>query len=96
MKVFNFRKLIKRTNFTTVFGNVGGRRRLRFKPMRKRNPGLGWRYWHLGLSGRKRRHKMRMYRRGAQGWMNQTYGRLQALRLRLQYGRKNPVRRFIK
>jgi hypothetical protein len=80
MRSFNFRKTTPRTNFTKIFGRVGARRTTIFT---KR------------LS-KKKRNLLQMYRRAAQGWRNQTFGRLQALKLRLQYGRKNPIRKFIK
>jgi hypothetical protein len=37
---------------------------------------------------------MQKYRRAAQGWRNQTYGRLVALKLLIKFGRRTPTRRF--
>ena len=96
MKQFNFRKRTRRNNFTKIFGDIDRRRTLIFKPQRKSHSGFIWRYWHISLSGRGHRSKMKMYRRAAQGWRNKTFGRLQALKIRLQYNRRTPVRRFIK
>ena len=83
MKAFNLRKTVMRNNFTKIFGNIGQRRNV-FKQR--------WENWKLIT----KRSKMAMHRRAAQGWRNQTFGRLQALKIRLQYGRRKPTRRFIK
>jgi hypothetical protein len=48
------------------------------------------------LQERKKRTKMQMIRRASQGWRNQTYGRLSALKDRLRYGRYTPIRRFLR
>jgi hypothetical protein len=80
MRRFNFRKTTPRNNFTKIFGRVGARRTVIFTKRLKK----------------KRRGFMQMYRRAKQGWRNQTFGRIQALKLRLQYGRLKPIRRFIK
>ena len=80
MRKFNFRKTTPRNAFTKIFGRVGQRRTL-----------------FIGKKIRsKKRSMLKMYRRAAQGWRNQTYGRLQALKIRLDYGRRVPTRRFIK
>jgi hypothetical protein len=87
MKNFNFRKTIMRNNFTRIFGKSGRRRVLTDFTMM----GAGrWRSTFVTKS------KIQWHRRAAQGWMNQTFGRLQALKIRLQYGRRKPTRRFIR
>jgi hypothetical protein len=37
---------------------------------------------------------MQMYRRASQGWRNQTYGRLCALKIYVRFGKRKPSRRF--
>jgi len=80
MRTLNRNKTIKRNNFTTIFGGVGTRKSVVLP--RPKVKAL--------------RTKMQMYRRAAQGWRNQTFGRLTALKLVLKYGRRKPIRRFIK
>ena len=80
MRNLNLRKTTKRNHFTTIFGGAG-KRRLAILP----RPIV-----------KTLRTKMQMYRRAAQGWRNQTFGRLMALKLILKYGRRKPIRRFIK
>jgi hypothetical protein len=78
---FRYRKTTRRNNFTTIFGGMGSRRDLRnFAPRCK---------GHVV-----KRFKFEMQRRAAQGKKNQTFGRLTALKLRLQFGIKKRVRRF--
>lgn len=80
MRNFRFRKTIKRNTFTTIFGGVG-QRKFAILPR---------------PIAKALRTKMQMYRRAAQGWRNQTFGRLTALKVMLQYGKRKPTRRFIK
>ena len=78
MKRFNFRKFIKRNDFTSVFGNVGARRTItRKKPIK------------LVL-----RFMMQQIRRAKQGWRNKVFGMKTALRIRKTYGRRKPIRSF--
>ena len=78
MKRFNFRKFIKRNDFTSVFGNIGVRRTItRQKPK------------SLVL-----RFKMQQIRRAHQGWRNKVFGTIQALRIRRTYGRRPVVAQF--
>ena len=78
MRLLNFRKTTPRTFFTTTFGSVGKRRTVFFRGT---------------LEGAKRT-KMQMIRRAHQGWRNRVIGTLQALRIRLKYGRRKPVAQF--
>ena len=80
MKNFNRNKTIKRNHFTVIFGGMGKRKSVVLPRPKVRSM----------------RTKMQMFRRAAQGWRNQTFGRLIALKLLLQYGRRKPIRRFIK
>jgi hypothetical protein len=78
VKRFNFRKRIKRNDFTSVFGNVGARRTItRRKPQ------------SLVL-----RFKMQQVRRAHQGWQNKVFGSITALRIRRTYGRRKPIGSF--
>jgi hypothetical protein len=80
VKEFNFRKTVMRNNFTKVFGKVGRRRTVVIQQRKLVT----------------KRTKMQKHRRAAQGWRNQIFGSLQALKIRLQYGRRAPIRKFIK
>lgn len=97
MKLFNFRKTIKRNNFTTIFGRVGGRRTLsHYKNNRiyvLRTPEMKSLFLCLNWS-RRPKYKMQMIRRSNQGWRNRIYGSVQALKLRLQFGRRKSVPQF--
>jgi hypothetical protein len=44
--------------------------------------------------GGAKRTKMQMIRRAHQGWRNKVIGTLQALRIRLKYGRRKPIAQF--
>ena len=78
MKRFNFRKFIKRNDFTSVFGNIGARRTItRKKPIK------------LVL-----RFMMQQIRRAKQGWRNKVFGMKTALRIRKTYGRRKPIGTF--
>jgi hypothetical protein len=80
MKNLRFNKTIKRNDFTIVFGTVGKRRFIKdFVNKVKRV---------------KVRFKMQQIRRAHQGWRNKVIGSLQALRVRLKYGRRKPVPQF--
>ena len=76
MKQFNFRKWIKRNDFTIIFGGVGKRRTVLHFADKKRFR-LRW-----------IRFKMVQIRRAHQGWQNKTFGSLYALKTRLKYGRR--------
>lgn len=93
-KIFSFRKTTKRNNFTKLFGGIGRRRSLVFEPIKKSHGKLTWRWWHIPLSGRKHRHKMKMIRRAHQGYRNRIFGTIQALKIRLKYGRRKPIPQF--
>jgi hypothetical protein len=80
LKQFNFRKRIKRNDFTSVFGGIGRRRSLMnyiIKPQR------------LIL-----RFKMQQVRRAHQGKRNKVFGMKTALRIRKTYGRRKPIGSF--
>jgi hypothetical protein len=77
---FSFKKTVGRNDFTLIFGRVGKKRNI-FTDKRHKPK-------HC------KRTRMQMYRRAAQGWRNQTYGRLNALKMRLMFGRLKPTRRF--
>jgi len=79
MTKFNRRKTIKRNSFTAVFGGFGQRRPLFFG--------------RLKFSFRKRT-KMQSIRRAHQGFRNQIFGRVNALKIRLMYGRYPKVPQF--
>jgi len=82
MKKFNFRKRIKRNDFTIVFGGFGERRTLKdftyVKKFRK-----SW-----------IRFKMVQIRRAHQGRKNKVFGSIHALRIRRAYGRRKPIGSF--
>jgi len=80
MKKFNFRRTTPRTGFTEIFGGVGHRRTVFINKGDKPN--------HY------KRTKMQMYRRASQGWRNQTYARLCALKLVIKFGKRKPATRF--
>ena len=80
MKLFDFRKTTLRNGFTVIFGGVGHRRTVFVDP--KGKP-----VYH-------KRTRMQMYRRASQGWRNQTYTRLCALKLYVQFGKRKPATRF--
>ena len=80
MKDFTFRKTIKRSAFTVVFGGVGKRRRMLFNFRRKTLAPL--------------RFKMQKIRRAHQGWRNEIYGSISALLFRKEYGRRKVVPQF--
>jgi len=80
MKKFNFRRTTLRNGFTVIFGGVGNRRTVFVDPRAKPT------YY--------KRTRMQMYRRAAQGWRNQTYARLCALKLIAKFGKRKPSRRF--
>ena len=75
MKRFNFRKFIKRNNFTNVFGNIGARRTI----TRQKPKALVLRF------------KLQQIRRAHQGWRNRVFGTITALGIRKKYGRRKPV-----
>jgi len=77
---FRFRRTTLRTGFTTIFGGVGHRRTVFIS---KTDKPIHY-----------RRTRMQMYRRASQGWRNQTYGRLCALKIYVRFGKRTPSRRF--
>ena len=82
MKQFNFRKLTKRNDFTTVFGGIGRRRTL-LQFVNKKRFRLRW-----------IRFKIQQIRRAHQGWRNRTFGSIHALKIRRAYGRRKPIAQF--
>ena len=82
MKRFNFRKRIKRNDFTIVFGGFGKRRTLLHFAGKKR------------FRMRWLRFKIQQIRRAHQGWCNKVFGSINALRIRKVYGRRKPIGSF--
>jgi hypothetical protein len=82
MKRFNFRKFIKRNDFTIVFGGFGKRRTLLHFAGKKRFR-LRW-----------IRFKMVQIRRAHQGRKNKVFGSMHALKIRRTYGRRKPLAQF--
>jgi len=79
VKKFNRRKTVKRNSFTAVFGGFGKRRPLRNRALKLLQ---------------KRRTKMQMIRRAHQGFRNQIFGRVNAVKMMLAFGRKRKVPEF--
>jgi hypothetical protein len=82
MKKFNFRKWIKRNDFTIIFGGVGTRRTIKHFTGKKRFR-LRW-----------IRFKLVKTRRAHQGWKNKTFGSLYSLKTRIKYGRRKSIGNF--
>jgi hypothetical protein len=81
---FSFRKTIRRNTFTQVFKGFGGRRLVTdYKHMKIecRNP-------------RTRRSLIQRIRRASQGYRNKIFGRLNALKMRLMFGRHKSTPQF--
>ena len=81
---FRFRKTIRRNTFTQVFRGFGGRRLVTdYKHMKIvcRNP-------------RARRSLIQRIRRASQGFRNKIFGRLNALKMRLMFGRFKKIPQF--
>ena len=84
MTNFRFRKTIRRNTFTQVFKGFGGRR-------------LVTDYKHIKIlcrNPRQRRTLSQRLRRASQGYRNKIFGRLNALKMRLTFGRFNKVPQF--
>jgi hypothetical protein len=79
MKKFNRRKTIRRNSFTAVFGGFGKRRPLVTRQLKYRLV---------------QRTKMQMIRRAHQGFRNQIFGRVNAVKMMLAFGRKRKVPQF--
>jgi hypothetical protein len=80
MKRFNFRKWIKRNDFTIVFGGFGKRRLIK--------------HFVNKIKRIKLRFKLQQIRRAHQGRKNKVFGSIHALRIRRAYGRRKPVGSF--
>jgi hypothetical protein len=84
MKRFSFRKTIRRNTFTQVFKGFGKRRLVTdYKHMKVvcRNP-------------RAKRTSIQKIRRASQGFRNKIFGRLNALKMRLMFGRHKATPQF--
>lgn len=68
MQKLNFRKLIKRSDFSVVFGTVGKRRIIQD--------------YRQSLSRAVKRTKSQWMRRSHQGWRNRVYGSIAAFKMR--------------
>jgi len=80
VRALNFRKTTPRTLFTITFGSVGRRRLI--QDFFNRSKSI------------KERFNMQMIRRAHQGWRNKRFGSIQALKIRLKYGRRPPTPKF--
>jgi hypothetical protein len=80
MKRFNFRKRVKRNDFTKVFGGFGKRRTLKHFVSK-----VKW----IAL-----RFMMPQIRRAHQGRRNKVFGTITALRIRKTYGRRKALSHF--
>jgi ATP-dependent Zn protease len=69
-----------RNDFTTIFGGVGRRRTIKDFFNTKKVI--------------KEVFKIQKIRRAHQGWRNKTFGTLNALKIRLIYGRRKPTAQF--
>ena len=81
---FKFRKIIRRSSFTQIFKSFGKRRSmLDYKHLKIvcRNP-------------RAKRTSNQMIRRANQGYRNKIYGRINAIKMRLTFGRYPKVPQF--
>ena len=84
MTNFKFRKTIRRNSFTQVFKGFGGRR-------------LVTDYKQMKIECRKprtRRPLIQRLRRASQGFRNKIFGRLNALKMRLMFGRHKKTPQF--
>lgn len=79
MKKFNRRKTVKRNSFTAVFGGFGERRPFVTRQLK----------YHQVT-----RTKMQMIRRAHQGYRNQIFGKVNAIKMMLAFGRKAKVPQF--
>ena len=79
-RFFNFKKRIKRNDFTSVFGGVGRRRSLTHYAIKPQRPIL--------------RFKMQQVRRAHQGYRNRVFATATLLRIRKAYGRRRPIAQF--
>jgi hypothetical protein len=81
---FKFRKIIRRNAFTQVFKSFGKRRSMfdyKYLKIVCRNP-------------RAKRTSNQMIRRANQGYRNKIYGRINAIKTRLTFGRYPKVPQF--
>ena len=84
MAKFNFRKTIRRNTFTQVFKGFGERR-------------LVTDYKQMKIECRKTRQRRSLsqrLRRASQGFRNKIFGRLNALKMRLTFGRFKKLPQF--
>ena len=79
MTPLNFRKTVHRNQFTTIFGGIGRRKKVIIHSPKCIIP---------------KRSKMQITRRAHQGWRNRIYGTINALRLRLLFGRMKSTPQF--
>jgi hypothetical protein len=84
MTNFKFRKIIRRNSFTQIFKSFGKHRRVMD-------------YKHLKIvcrNPRAQRTSNQKMRRANQGFRNKIYGRLNALKMRLMFGRHKSTPQF--
>ena len=80
MRLLNFRKTVRRNSFSQVFKSFGTRRTV-----------LSYVTSKIKF---KRRTKMQHLRRANQGYRNKIFGRVNAIKMRLTFGRHNKVPQF--
>lgn len=101
MKEFNFKKLIRRNDYTIIFNRVGKRRLANHygESLKMRISAYIWTLfntirWGHRPFGKSKRSKIQRLRRAHQGWRNMLLGRIQAIRVRRVYGRYKPTSSF--
>jgi len=87
---FKFPRIKKRKLFTTIFGGVGQRRYV--QDFKSYIPSPLTRI--VLVSPKVNRFKMQWIRRSHQGWRNRVFGSAQAIKIRLQFGRRKPTPQF--
>jgi|GEM_PF-2207385 len=89
MKSFQFPRIVKRKLFTIIFGGVGKRRYVQDFMSYTPSP-----LTRVVAPLSVKRFKMQKIRRAHQGWRNRTFGTIQAIKIRLQFGRRPVVPQF--
>jgi hypothetical protein len=90
MKSFRFPRIVKRKLFTTIFGGVGKRRYVQDFKSYIPSP-----LTRIVLTPPPvKRFKMTWIRRSHQGWRNRVFGSAQAIKIRLQFGRRRSTPQF--
>ena len=90
MKSFRFKKLAKRCVFNVVFGNVGRKRFVTTYVKSDRVIAILTRLEKNTIP----RYRQEKIRRAHQGWRNRVFGTIQAIQVRLKYGRRPVTPQF--